>query len=163
MEISTLKKSAKNNLKIPSIKWVQILYCPWRNVFLRRQNHSNLQIYPHYVYKSLVAKSQHFSWKIYSIAEQPIVLTPHGCLQTQRSANDWHKLQAAACNQAGPFYSFWVFFSLSRAHLTAWMGAQRKADGNTICSRSNSRGRQHTRWMASSNHESSLIQLYLIA
>lgn len=68
---------------------------------------------------SFVAKSQRFSWKTCSIAEQPFVLAPHGCLQTKCSASVWHKLQAAAGNQAGPFILSWffIFFNLSRAHL----------------------------------------------
>lgn len=137
---TTENKSAKISLRAPSIKWKECKYISARgeNMFLRRQGDYSKPP------GSFVAKSQHFSWKIYSIAEQPFVL-PHGCLQTKRSASDWHKLQAAARNQAGPFYSllFCYFFSLSRAHLLAWMRTQRKADGNTICSLGDSRGCQN--------------------
>lgn len=59
--------------------------------------------------------------------------------------------------------SFFFFFNLSRAHLVAWMRTQRKADGNTICSLSDSRGSQNARLTASSHHKSLLTQLYLIA
>lgn len=80
--------------------------------------------------ESFVAKSQYFSWKIDSTAEQPFVLTPYGCLQTKRSVSDWHKLQAAARNQAGPFYSFLVCFFLQ-----SLKGTSHSLGENTVKSR----------------------------
>lgn len=70
------KKSAKNSLRAPSIKRKVCKYISVSggNVFLRRQGDHSKPL------ESLMDKSQHFSWKIYSTAEQPFVLTPHGCL-----------------------------------------------------------------------------------
>lgn len=123
----------------------------------------NLEIYPHYACKSLVAKSQHFLENIFHSRTANRLNTPWLLTNTtfcQQLA------QTSSCSlQSSWSFLFFVgfFFSLSRAHLTAWMRAQRKADGNTICSLSNSRGRQNARLMASSNHKASLIQLHLIA
>lgn len=103
---NTKNKSAKISLRAPSIKWKEweCISASGENVFPRRNGDDSKPP------ESFVAKSQYFSWKIDSIAEQPFVLTPYGCLQTKHSASDWHKLQAAARNQAGPFYSFLVCY-----------------------------------------------------
>lgn len=154
---TTENKSAKISLRAPSIKWKECKYISARgeNMFLRRQGDYSKPP------GSFVAKSQHFSWKIYSIAEQPFVL-PHGCLQTKRSASDWHKLQAAARNQASPFYSllFCYFFQSLK-------GTSPSLDENT----EKSRWQHHLQpgwqqrmpkcWLMAS-HKSLLTQLYSI-
>lgn len=160
MVLSRLKTRVPKSASEPWTKWKECKYisASGEKMFLRRQGDDSKPP------ESFVAKSQHFSWKKYSITEQPFVLTPHGCLQTKCSASDWHKLQAAARNQAGPFYSFLVCYFFQ-----SLKGTSHSLDEST----EKSRWQHHLQpewqqrmpkcWlMASSPHKSLWTQLYPI-